>query len=222
MAYFAKKRKYNSYGYKKGSRSSKANFISKGMKKRAFAMTSRACFVISVRDTITLSLSSSERAKAGILDVAGKIVNSDMHKQLSSVYDQYRIEKVNAKFKLLTVPSTLTTNTVNTINFFTCVDRTGFPANVSLDTLRTYQSYKETSYSSQGDLGRGHWVSIGQTDLVSKSTYYDTKSTAQFPTFAYGVDIGANPSASKDIQFSVELDCQIRYRGVRLDTGSVS
>lgn len=217
------KRRRTTYGYKKTySRNSKNNTISRGYKKRAYTMTSRVAFIINSRTVHTFTIASGNQASGGDFDVAGTIVNSDMHKQLSSVFDQYRIEKVNIKYKLLSNPATVVSGQIPHINFFTCVDRSGFNANVTLAQLRTYQSYKETSYSTTGDLGRSHYVSVGQSDLVSKSTYYDTKTKAQFPHVAHGIDVGNNVASNLDFKFSIEIDAQVRYRGVRLDTSAVS
>ena len=195
--------------------------MSRTFKASAAQMTQNAKFSISVHSPLQFSVSSGTSSSTTSVNIANAIANSDMHKQLSSVFDQYRIDKVSLKFRLGGNTSNPISGVSSNITLFTCVDRTGFPAGITLAQLRTYQSYKESSFSTTGDANRTHYVALGQSGIISKATYYDTKGVAAFPQIYAGVDLGFNTSGTVNVGFLVEIDAQIRYRGVRLDTGAV-
>ena len=199
--------KYSSYGKTK---------LSKNFKASANNMTQGGTFNISVRFEDNVAL-SSQQAKWKAIDVAGKIATSDMHTYLSNVFDQYRIEKLIIRIKPvgetgagITVPCIL----------FTAMDRTSFNANITVDQIRTYGSYKETMVSGSKDISPTHYVNIGQSNLVEWTTYTDTKNKASFPSLIWGLNYAANVSNTSYV--SIEIDAMIRYRGVRLDTAAVS
>ena len=211
--------------YKRGkmSRSVRAITTSRAFKASAMNMTQNGKFNVNVRTTIGLSWGGSELTPVQFafndLDIPALLAASDMHRQLSNVFDQYKIEKATVKI-LPNIGPAAPTNATSYISFFSVVDRTGFNS-PTIDQLRSYGSYKETNWS-WNDSPAPHMVYIGQSDVVSKSTYYDTKSTAVFPKVKVGGDLGASQTTSLAWTFSVEIDAQVRYRGVRLDTSSVS
>lgn len=153
-------------------------------------------------------------------DVADWIYKSNMHKALSNVFDQYRIEKISLKIRMLgdnVNPSVLTQPAI----IFSAVDRSGFNENIALDELRTYGSYKETMISGAKDVSPVHYVNIGQSNFIEFTNYYDSKNKAAFPSLAIGVNFAANQSNGYKVNLSIEVDAQIRYRGVRLDTKAI-
>lgn len=108
-------------------------------------------------------------------------------------------------------------------NFFTVVDRTGFAATVDVPTLRTYQSYKEIVWGfGSTETPAPMVVSVANTSLVEKSSFADTKTTASFPKLKVGVYLPVAPNTSVTTNYSIEIDAMVTYRGVRLDTSSVS
>lgn len=215
-------------GSRRYSKSVKALRTTRAFKASAANMTQNAKFEINVRTPVNLNFTGSSGSPGpsyqfGELDIPSLISSSSMHVYLSNVFDQYRIEKVSIKILPLVNEDINHNKTTSSYqNFFTVVDRTGFGANVTIDQLRTYSSYKESSWPTNGDSVKPHYVSIGQTDVVNKSMYYDTKTTSVFPKVKYGVDIGGSATGNFTFSFTVEIDAQIRYRGVRLDTSNVS
>lgn len=212
--------RYYSYGYGKRykTKSTKATTMKRSFKASAANMTQNGLFNISVRDTLTIAIANGSAENNENFDVSAKIAASTMHGQLSNVFDQYKIEKISIKIRPMGNPNSVTAYQV----FYTCVDRTGFAENVTSDQLKTYQSYKETSWSMNGDVGKTHYVSFGQTDIVGKSTYYDTKGKAFFPNLRCGVLLPGNASSNSSFVYSIEIDAQVRYRGVRVDTTAVT
>lgn len=210
--------------YYRGSNSIRAVTQKKSFTTSASNMTQNGLFSISVRDTIKLSIPANSLLTHRILDLPALIAASPMHRQLSNVFDQYKIEKSNLKFRMASCTDDIdaTTNIVG--SFFTCVDRSDFSNQISVDMLRTYQSYKETAWPLNGDRPITHAINVGQSNVVEKNQYYDSKKIAAFPAIAVGfaipVPFGDISSDILNINVSLEIDAQVRYRGVRLDTSS--
>lgn len=219
--YYAGRKTY--YKRAKTSRSVRNITTSRAFKASAQNMTQNGKFNVNVRTTVGLDWFGTELVPVQFsfndIDVPALLAASPMHLQLSNVFDQYKIEKVTIKI-LPNVGPAAPAGSTTYISFFSVVDRTGFN-NPTIDQLRSYGSYKETSWS-WNDSPAPHMVYIGQSDVVSKSTYYDTKATAAFPKVKVGGDLGAPQQSNVSWTFSVEIDAQVRYRGVRLDTSSVS
>lgn len=198
---------------------------SRNFKASASNMTQNGVFSINVRSPLTLNIPANNNATWQTLDIPAAITGSDMHRQLSNVFDQYRIEKLTVRIKpvITTDPTGSNNSLFSYLSFFSCVDRSGFSNSITLAQLRTYSSYKETNWAANGgDTPRSHVINIGQADLVSRTEYYDTKSTAKFPTVCVGYDVGQTVTDQLSNSFTVEIDAQVRYRGVRLDTSNVS
>lgn len=219
------KRKYYSYyrrPYGKKSKSVKAVTISKAFKASASNMTQNGLFNINVKVNQASSISEGSAFVATSVDLGNMIAASPMHSQLSNTFDQYKIEKCSIKIRPTgnTVPQAA--NAATYLTLFTAIDKSGFAAQLTLEAIRTYQSYKETVYPSNGDTTPTHYVNIGPTDIVDKSTYYDTKGKAKAPQILIGTSIIAQAGEGGiSANYSIEVDAQVRYRGIRLDTREV-
>lgn len=216
--YYAGRKTY--YKRARYSRSSRAISTSRAFKASAANMTQNGKFNISNKFVKTIPINLAENSNFEKLDIPLYIVLSDMHKALSNVFDQYRVEKCTLKFNLISNSASPTDN-VSHIAFFTACDRSGFAAAATVQSLRTYGSYKETTWTTNGDTNPAHIISIGQADLVSKSEYFDTKDKAAFPQVVAGFDLGEAVTQNKAFTFTCEVDAVIRYRGVRLDATGV-
>lgn len=218
-------KKYNNYYkfYPRKNSSVGKITMSRNFKASAQNMTQNGLFNISVRQPDPLVVTGGTSSNWKKLDVPALISASAMHRQLSNVFDQYRIEKVTIRIKPIANTRISTdTQVLPFMNCFSVVDRSGLSEGLTLADLRTYASYKETVWSMNGDTPVPHNVYIGQADLVSRVEYFDSKKTAGFPTVAYGIDLGLNPTNNVQVNFSIEIDAAVRYRGVRLDTSNVS
>ena len=202
--------RYSSYGKTRLSRNFKAS---------ANNMTQGGTFNISVHDTDTVVVAANSNFGFKAVNLPAKISGSEMHRYLSNVFDQYRVEKLNIKIRPL---GDSIASLGNPGILFTCVDRTGFAAGATLSTIKTYGSYRETMVSGSKDVSPTHYVNIGASNLIEYTTYTDTKRTVSFPNFIWGFYFGGNVSNNTTIAVSIEVDAQVRYRGVRLDTGDVS
>lgn len=219
------KRKY--YGYRKGygkrSKSVKAVTISKAFKASAANMTQNGLFNINVKTNHTESIVEGAAFTTIAVDMGSMIAASPMHAQLSNTFDQYKIEKLSIKIRPTGNTVAQDANAATYITLFTAIDKSGFAAQMTLEAIRTYQSYKETVYPSNGDTTPTHYVNLGPTDIVDKSTYYDSKSKAKAPVVLIGSSLVANaPQGGVSLYYSVEVDAQVRYRGIRLDTREVT
>lgn len=142
-------------------------------------MTQNGLFNINVKVNHSSTIPEGTAFTSIGVDLGNLIAASPMHAQLSNTFDQYKIEKLSIKIRPTgnTVPQAA--NAAAYLTLFTAIDKTGFAAQLTLEAIRTYQSYKETVYPSNGDTSPTHYVNIGPTDIVDKSTYYDTKGKAK-------------------------------------------
>lgn len=211
------------YGYGKKSKSVKAVTISKSFKASAANMTQNGLFNINAKLNATLTIAAGSSYKLYTVDLGNLVAAAPMHGQLSNTFDQYKIEKVSIKVRPAGNTVEQVAEQATYITLFSAVDRSGFADNIDGDTVRTYQSYKETVYPSNGDTCPTHYISVGPTDIVNKSQYFDTKTKAAAPSILIGSSMMSTaPEGGITTQYSIEIDAQVRYRGVRLDTNSVN
>ena len=192
--------------------------ISKVVKASAGNMTQGGTFTVSAHADLTFTVPQGQSTGFNTLDIPAMISGCSMHNALSNVFDQYKVEKMLIKLRPagdnvngLTAPSLL----------FSVVDRSGFADTVTLASLRTYGSYKETQISGAKDVSPVHYISIGQSNLVEFGTYSDTKKMVQFPYVYAGVHFASAVAQQIIVAVSCEIEAQVRYRGVRLDTSAV-
>lgn len=192
--------------------------LSRNFKASAANMTQGGTFNVSAHTEKAITIPNNASESYNYLDLPSMISGSDMHRYLSNVFDQYRIEKLSIKIRLMG-DNQATIN--NPAILFSCMDRTGFANNSTITTFRTYGSYKETQISGSKDISPIHWINIGQSNLVEFTSYNDTKKRASFPVIVYGCKFASSFANGLQVGVSIEVDAQIRYRGVRLDTSSV-
>ena len=227
--------RYYKYGYGRTygrkRRSVKAITMSKSFKASAANMTQNGVFNISVRSSIdhetAETAANTPATHISKFDIAAQIASSPMHQQLSNVFDEYKIEKVSIKISPAGHAAFTGTFAINYIEFFACIDRTGFATigigdnDLSIDKCRTYQSFKSINWPVNGDSTNKLYVNIGQSDIVNKSKYYDSKGKAVIPELMTGVSL-PNGGNQAHWLFTVEIDAQVRYRGVRYDNRNVN
>lgn len=192
--------------------------LSRNFKASANNMTQGGTFNVSAHKEELITIPNGGSESFRFLDLPSMISGSDMHQYLSNVFDQYRIEKLQIKIRPMG-------DTIATLNnpaiLFSCMDRTGFANNATVTTFRTYGSYKETQISGAKDVSPVHYINIGQSNLVEFTSYNDTKKRASFPVVVYGSKFATTFAQGIQVAVSIEVDAQIRYRGVRLDTSTV-
>lgn len=155
------------------------------------------------------------------LVVGSQLVVAPMHIAMSNVYDQFRVRKVVLKITPTTAPSGIVDSTANYYNLFTVLDKSGFASAASLDQLQTYQSYKQTAYSSvPSNKAPAHYVTYYNSSLFEKSRWYDTKKTPVESQIAVGV-FGGEALQTKVTSFQLEWTFDITYRGLRSDTSGI-
>lgn len=206
--------------------------MSKSFKASAANMTQNGVFNISVRSSIDHETAAATQAgsivqKIGKFDIATVVASSPMHQQLSNVFDEYKIEKVSIKISPAGHSEFTGTYTINYLEFFACIDRTGFAGDnigedaITIDKCRTYQSFKSINWPINGDSTSKLYINIGQSDIVNKSKYYDSKGKAVIPELMTGMSLPSGGTTAHWL-FTVEIDAQVRYRGVRYDNRTVN
>lgn len=218
MARYGWRRYWKRYYRRRYGNSYTKTRTTRNFKASAQNMTQGGTFNISIRKDVYLDVTSGLKYAFDSLNIANDIKSSPMHQALSNVFDQYRVEKVTIRIR---PAGDASGDIVNPSILFSAVDRSGFAANAPIDTIRTYGSYKETQITGAKDVSPVHTIYIGQTNLVEFSSYSDSKSAVSFPAVGWGCFF-ANLAENLRVFFSIEFDCQIRYRGVRYDNSAVN
>lgn len=236
MPYYSSYRRYprafGRYFRSYGRRYSSAGKIRTSRNVRASAqnMTQGGKFTITAHDVATLVITQGNNGTGQAIELPTLVRNSSMHRNLSNVFDQYRIEKLVLKVR---DAGTSTANGYTTTMLpviCSIVDRTGVAGDLDLDKMRTYSSYKETLLSANNDISPTHTVYIGASTVVESSEYYDTKQLTTFPKVYLAVCLPAIIPNSGDAdhpysytrQLSIDVEAQVRYRGVRLDPSVIN
>lgn len=157
------------------------------------------------------------------VDLSGALIANNMYKNLTNVFDQVRVERIN--IKITPLANTFTAGNTMQFSLFTAVDRNGFATvgEVTMDLLRSYQSYKSTIYgSSSSNKIPNHYVSIDYNTLVEKSAYYTSKLKPPCGFIALGVEAPIEDAMDKTVSLSVEITYDVRMRGVRLDSSDIT
>lgn len=173
-------------------------------------------------DTPSLVITPFGEGKAFCrLNLPVLVKNSEMHKALSNVFDQYRIDKLVLKIRDAGQSGTDVDSITLLPTLSSIVDRTGLANVVDLTTMKSYSSYKETQLSQNGDVSPIHTVYVGSSTIVEASTYFDTKNNATFPYVMLAVAFPTTDALTGHGTYvrnlSVDIEAQVRYRGVRLD-----
>lgn len=222
MAFYSsyKRRGYSKRGYFGYNWKRRKLTPSRAFKRSAANMTQNGLFnvncvvpvVLNPASMLVNGAASNYMGAFSVLDVPGTIYTSAMHAALKKVFDQYRIEKVTVKIAMGANAGAIPMGTM-----FSCIDRTGFDANAQMDlnTIRSYGSYKEKQTSGDGSAVSPLIMNIAQTDVVGLSLYRDTYSNVTFPKVLVGWHAYTN-TALQAVQLQIEIDAAVRYRGVRL------
>lgn len=182
----------------------------------AYNLTQNGVFQINAKLQFNLNVGAGGVSAFEIIDIRNEIATSTMHVALSSCFDQWRIEKIRCRITPLSGVSDYNQT------FFTCIDRSGFASNVNIVDLQTYQSYKESVWSKEGGRISPHYVLFGQTDLVSKGQYYDTKKVAECCQLACGIMFPQPLVAATSFYFGLDIVAICTYRGVRFDDSRIN
>lgn len=231
MAYYSSYRRYprgfGRYVRSYGRRYSSVGKIRTSRNVRASAqnMTQGGKFTVTAHAVDSFTINQGQNGAGKTIDLPTLIRNSAMHKNLSNVFDQYRVEKLVLKVR---------DAGTSTGNGYQCtmlpvicsiVDRTGIATPLDLEKMRTYSSYKETLLSANQDISPTHNIYIGASTIVESSEYFDTKQVSTFPKIYLAIALPANVPESGDAdhpysytrQLTIDIEAQVRYRGVRLD-----
>lgn len=177
----------------------------------AYNLTQNGVFQINAKLQFNLDIGVDGVYAFKIIDIRNQIATSTMHVALSCCFDQWRIEKIRCRITPLSGVSDFNQT------FFSCIDRSGFAEDVTIADLQTYQSYKESVWSKEGGRINPHFVLFGQSDLVGKGLYYDTKGLAECCYMACGLMFPQPLASASSFYFGLDIVAICTYRGVRFD-----
>lgn len=178
---------------------------------------------ITAVETFTLTVPIGSATIHSEIPIATSLTNSVMHQNMSNVYDQFRIRKITMKFQPTGTPGGADANKLYS-TFYTAMDRNGFADGITLEQIRTYQSYKQTVYAANAsNKAPVHYVSWTNNTLFEKSRYFNTKLTPTTETVLAGVALPGNVAAAPaPFGFTVTIQYDLTYRGLRADTSNIA
>lgn len=191
--------------------------------KAAYSMAGGQNVQITTVETFDLTVAIGQSNVYSQIPIDTSLTTSVMHQNMSNVYDQFRIRKITMKFQPTGTPGGNDANKLYS-TFYTAMDRNGFADGVTLDMIRTYQSYKQTVYAAvASNKAPVHYVSWTNNTLFEKSRYFNTKLTPTTETVLAGVSLPANVAgAAATFSFTVTIQYDLTYRGLRADTSAIA
>lgn len=173
---------------------------------------------ISSTSTFTHDIAQGAASAISASNIASVLQLAPMHRQMSNVYDQYRIRKVVVKIS--PIGSNAAVNSYYRI--CTCIDRNGHPAGFTAAMMTTYSSYKETAIAAVvSNKAPSHYVTVTNDTMFEKSAYYGTKTLARAPVICFATVLPIGAPANTSIAYSATYTYDITYRSVRLDTSDI-
>lgn len=176
---------------------------------------------ITYMSTVSQNITNPYKSIFETIDVGNELKSAAMHVAMSNVYDQFRVRKVTIKI----TPASTTAADAVYATLFTVFDRNGFAAGVSVDSLQTYSSYKQTAYSTNAtNKAPVHYVSWENNTLFEKSRYFSTKLKPQAGHLAIGNTLSAAPSVATpmNLVYNISWTFDVTYRGLRADSSLIA
>lgn len=211
--YYRKRRRYSRSRYRRRySRLRTSVARSKAMSKTN---------IIKVESTVTAPLNNSSNdsgGSVGTLSLAQFLNSSDAYKNLSNIYDQFKI--VSARFQLAVVSTT----GAGTLGVCAAYDKTGFTAAPTFKQISTYASYKVGKMVTPS-VEAPRLVYYLPRDAVESITWYDTKKlNVMLNTLAVGTTgyLTSGSGTSNGTNMRVSASLMLAVRGARVDTSSIT
>lgn len=211
--YYRRRRRYNRSRYRRRySRLRTSIARSKSMSKTN---------VIKVEATQTEQVNNSENVAGGsclTLGLPGFLSKSDSFKNISNIYDQFKI--VSARFQIAVVSTTGT----GTLAVCAAYDKTGFASEPSFKQISTYASYKVGKMVSPS-VEAPRLIYYLPRDAVESINWFDTKNLASMlNTIAIGTT-GYLTNGSGTVggtSMRVNATLMLAVRGARVDNSAIT
>lgn len=211
--YYRKRRRYSRSRYRRRySRLRTSVARSKAMSKTN---------MIKVESTVTAPLDNSNNATGGAvgtLSLSHFLNNSDSFRNISNIYDQFKI--VSARFQLAVVSTT----GAGTLAVCAAYDKTGFTTAPTFQQVSTYASYRVGKMVTP-TVEAPRLTFYLPRDAVESINWYDTKKlNVMLNTIAVGTTgyLTEGSGSSKGTSMRVTASLMLAVRGARVDTSSIT
>lgn len=177
--------------------------------------------IIKVETTKTSNINNSDNTQCGTcltLALPAFLSNSDSFKNISNIYDQFKI--VSARFQIAVVSTTGT----GTLAVCAAYDKTGFASEPSFKQISTYASYRVGKMVSP-NIEAPRLTYYLPRDAVESTTWYDTKklasmlNTIAIGTTGYLTNGSATPNGTS---MRVNATLMLAVRGARVDNSDIT
>lgn len=211
--YYRKRRRYSRSRYRRRySRLRTSIARSKSMSKTN---------IIKVETTKTAPVDNSNNDIGGncvTLGLPGFLQNSESFKNISNIYDQFKI--ISARFQIAVVSTTGS----GTLGVCAAYDKTGFASPPSFKQISTYASYRVGKMVSPS-VEAPRLIYYLPRDAIESSTWYDTKKLgAMLNTIAIGTTgyLTSGSGNTNGTSMRVNATLMLAVRGARVDNSSIT
>lgn len=166
----------------------------------------------------TVNLTNSDGGTAIMFSLAYFLKSSDSFKNISNIYDQFKI--VSARFQISVVSTTGT----GTMAVCAAYDKTGFASSPTFKQISTYASYKVGKMVTPS-VEAPRLVYYLPRDAVESITWYDTKKlSSMLNTLAVGTTgyLTAGESSANGTNLRINATLMLAVRGARVDVSDIT
>lgn len=177
--------------------------------------------VIKVESTVTANMNNSDNSQGGsctLLSLAHFLNSSDAFRNISNIYDQFKI--ISARFQLAVV----STSGTGTIGVCAAYDKTGFAGSPTFKQVSTYASYKVGKMVTPS-VEAPKLVYYLPRDSVEALNWYDTKKlNVLLNTLAVGTTgyLTTHAGETDGTSMRVSASLMLAVRGARVDTSQIT
>lgn len=166
----------------------------------------------------TANITNNDGGTAIMFSLAYFLKTSDSFKNISNIYDQFKI--ISARFQI----SVVSTTGVGTMAVCAAYDKTGFASSPTFKQISTYASYKVGKMVTPS-VEAPRLVYYLPRDAIESITWYDTKKlSAMLNTLAVGTTgyLTSGESAANGTNMRINATLMLAVRGARVDVSEIT
>lgn len=174
--------------------------------------------VESTQTGTTVNITNSDGGTAIMFSLANFLSFSDSFKNISNIYDQFKI--VSARFQI----SVVSTTGVGTMAVCAAYDKTGFASSPTFKQISTYASYKVGKMVTPS-VEAPRLVYYLPRDAIESITWFDTKKlSSMLNTLAVGTTgyLTSGEGTSNGTNLRINATMMLAVRGARVDTSPIT
>lgn len=176
-----------------------------------------AIHVVNNTREASITVERGESSCYSVIPAYAILSSSKLHRELSKVWDEYKIEKINLKLHF--IDNTGIGNAASRyFQLYTVWDDNETSANIKYTELATYETFKQTAFAALATNQSPFHI----TSFTPKGGYTSTKKTPNNGSFVYGIYSKNTFEQRHEFLLSIQFTFTVCYRGSRFDNSWVS